>query len=284
MKRTAIQKILYVLFIVSIGLSLIVPIKAAEDAESNKVLYQRFLSYLDLKYINEKIPFLLKTEWDQAGIYAKYTPAKIRVGCWSTAAAQILYYHRLLPHGKVSYQCTEGYKIIENLNSYSFNWDLFVNKIDDHTPTESIEQVAKYSYFVAVVMRKDFGVGGHVGFWHDGFFDSSYFVEMLQENYDCNVKAHIFRDNTFLKDKDEIQKIIKNEIEASRPVIFHFGAGTNGHAVVIDGFSEQKGLFLVHINQGLGGMGNGVYNLFRPMAKNGVDMERRDILTIKPSK
>jgi hypothetical protein len=110
MKRMTIQKILYVLFIVSIGLSLTVPIKGAETVESIEASYQRFLNNLDLKYFDEKVPHLLRTEWDQADIYSKHTPTQVRLGCWSTAIAQILYYHKLSPKGKVNYQCTLGYQ------------------------------------------------------------------------------------------------------------------------------------------------------------------------------
>ena len=37
--------------------------------------------------------YLLKTHWYQDGPFAAFTPNHERVGCWSTAYAQILYSH-----------------------------------------------------------------------------------------------------------------------------------------------------------------------------------------------
>jgi hypothetical protein len=278
MKRATFQKILFVLFILFINLGLTLPINAAETAESIKASYQRFLDNIDVKFFDEKVPYLLKTEWDQSGIYAMHTPTKVRVGCWATAVAQILYYHKLLPQGKVSYQCTEGYKIIENLNSYKFNWDLFVNKINDNTIKESIDQVAKYSYYTAVVMQKDFGIGGHV-------LKGNNFKNLLESHFDCKVNEYQFLEGSFLKERNKIVKIIKEELAAARPVAFFFGNQYDwGHAVVIDGYLEKDNHFLVHINQGLGGSGNGIYKLFDPIIPSYGDMYWRVIMTIKPKK
>src|SRR5436190_1077651 len=47
--------------------------------------------------------FLLRTHWYQDGPFAGLTPNHEHVGCWSTAYAQILFYHRLKPHGHVTY-------------------------------------------------------------------------------------------------------------------------------------------------------------------------------------
>jgi hypothetical protein len=281
MNGSTFQKIIFALLILFINLGLTVPINATETAESIKASYQRFLDNIDVKYFNEKVPYLLKTEWDQAGIYAKYTPTKVRVGCWATAVSQILYYHKLLPKGKVSYQCTDGYMINENLKSYKFDLNSFVNKIEDNTSIESIDQVAMYSYFTAVAMRKDFGTGHHF-LTDDGFTG---IIKVLENHFNCSVKIYQFGENSFLKEKHKIIQVVKDEINNSRPVAFWFGNQYDwGHAVVIDGYLQKGNLFLVHINQGLGGSGNGVYDLFTPIIPSYGDMYWRAILTIKPKK
>jgi hypothetical protein len=281
MKRAIIQKIFFALFILLVNLSLTVPIKAVETAESIEVSYQQFLNNLDSKYLNEKVPFLLKTEWSQAGTYAKYTPTKVRLGCWPTAIAQILFYHKLFPKGKVSYRCSDGYQINENLESYQFNLNSFVNRIEDNTAKESVEQVTKYSYFTAVVMQKDFGTGHHILKGND-FQD---FKNILQAHFKCMVNVYQFYKGSFVVKRNTVIKTIKEEIDAARPVAFWFGNQYDwGHAVVIDGYLEKGNLFLVHINQGLGGSGNGVYDLFSPIIPSYEDMYWREILTINPKK
>jgi stress-induced morphogen len=173
-----------------------------------------------------------------------------------------------------------GIKINENLESYKFNWNLFVDKIESNTSQESIEQVAKYSYFTATVMQKDFGTGHHV--LKNGFQD---YKDILQAHFKCQVNVYQFSDGSFIKEKNAVIKTIKEEINDTRPVAFWFGNQFDwGHAVVIDGYLEKGGQFLVHINQGLGGSGNGVYNLFSPIIPSYGDMYWREILTIRPKK
>lgn len=253
-----------------------VPTNASETAESIAESTSFFINNLNLISGNEEIPYLLKTEWDQAGKYAMYTPAKVRVGCWSTAIAQILCYHKLFPKGIVGYKCTEGYQINENLESYGFDWNQFVNKIDDTTPQTSIDQIAKYSYFVAVVIRKDFGTGSYL-------MNDLTYKNVLEKHFRCIATEYYFKNYLFNKKKTKIIKLIKSEINASRPIMFYFTDWKNvTHAVVIDGYSEKNDLFLVHINQGLGGGGNGNYNLFDSISQLGNDMKFRFLLTIKP--
>lgn len=107
-------------------------------------------------------PFLLKTNWDQWGIYAKYTPENHVLGCWSTAMAQILYYHRLEPSGIVSYTCSKGYVIKDNLSHYFPVWNHFTESINNHSNPETIDAVARYSYLTALAVRKDFGTSRYL--------------------------------------------------------------------------------------------------------------------------
>ncbi|MEI9942696.1 MAG: C10 family peptidase [Chitinophagaceae bacterium] len=91
------------------------------------------------------------------GGFEKYTPDSLRVGCWSTALAQIVYFHQLKPFGHVQYTSRNGYQIKETMDSSQFNFDLFATTIDSTTPEEIVNQLAKYNYYAALVMQKDFG-------------------------------------------------------------------------------------------------------------------------------
>ncbi|WP_350340156.1 C10 family peptidase [Paraflavitalea speifideaquila] len=75
-------------------------------------------------------PYLLKTNWDQYGLYTKYTPNNEVLGCWSTAMAQILYHHRLRPSGLVNYQCSKGFVITDTLDKYALSWTDFSASLD----------------------------------------------------------------------------------------------------------------------------------------------------------
>ena len=105
---------------------------------------------------------LLETNWGQRNEYTRFSPGHNRLGCWSTALAQIAYYHRLRPTGSVSYTSTYGYVTEEDFDSYQFDWSLFTNKITGSTPEEVIDETVRYVYFTAVAVQKDWGTGTYM--------------------------------------------------------------------------------------------------------------------------
>ena len=72
-----------------------------------------FLSGCSLETSGKEKDYLLNTQWDQVDKYAKFCPDNNRAGCWSTAMAQIFYFHRMKPTGEVDYLTTTGYKVKE---------------------------------------------------------------------------------------------------------------------------------------------------------------------------
>jgi hypothetical protein len=228
---------------------------------------------------------LLTTTWGQDGAtkYALYSPGHWRLGCWSTAFAQILYYHRLAPHGSVSYNCTTyGYHISENLNSYSFDWNLFVNSINSGTPQASVQQVAKYSYYASVVIEKDFGTGDYV-LSHLGRANA------LEDHYNCETSlsalgwsfdGHSIHYYTM----SDLEGIVEDELNAGCPVMLHIrntDSDPTYHAVALDGWRTQSGNFQVHVNMGHEGSEDGWYN-FAGTIGDYNDTSYREIVTIRP--
>ena len=65
--------------------------------------------------------------------------------------------------------------------------------------------------------------------------------------------------------------------------MFYFDDGNDfGHAVVIDGYLNKNELFLVHINQGMGGRNDGWYNPFDKIFGIRDDLQTRFLVTLKP--
>ena len=220
--------------------------------------------------------FLLETRWYQYGEFAKFAPDGLRIGCWSTAIAQILYYHRLKPRGKVSYKTSLGYGIDVGLDSHAFNWDLFTNSIDSNTSQASIDEVAKYSYFASVVVGCNFGAGGYVG-------PISRMKSELEAHYNCEVNDYYYTNSSFLVRQKQIKDLVVNEIDHFRPLLLYLHSpGHLTHATVLDGYRIKNNEFWVHINMGWGGMDDGWYNLFKDIRFG--DLRHRKILTIKPLK
>lgn len=234
-----------------------------------------------------KQDYLMDTEWDQMNLYAKFCPDNNRAGCWSTAIAQILYFHRMMPAGKVDYETTTGYKISEDLDSYEFNWDLFVSRIDDKTSEKSVDQVAKYIYYTSLVLEKDFNTGLYKTIMNE-YKDGAYTLNVdnaivnLDSHFNCKAMDYHYTKEELEAYKDDIEKLIKEDIDSSRPIMIYMEAKNNGHAAVIDGYSYVDNKFMVHINQGAGGYGNEWYDFNKPFADELDDMNHRVLITIKP--
>lgn len=237
--------------------------------------------------------YLLKTNWDQWGVYARYTPENHVLGCWSTALAQILYYHQLKPHGSVDYLCSRGYRISDTLSKYSINWKDFETDITQSSSPGHIDAVARFSYLTAVAIRKDFGTSRYLEMVNP--------APQLEKHFDCKAEFYgcftgkspfseaqlmgIAQKESIrhLIEQDSVKIVIRHEIDQKRPVYFHMGNFTTyGHSTVIDGYLEKEGQFFVHINYGSSGFRSGWYDLFKPIDVED-DIKLRAFVTVRPA-
>jgi Peptidase C10 family len=217
---------------------------------------------------------LTKTKWQQMGGFEKCTPDSLRVGCWSTALAQIAYYHQLKPFGLVQYTSRQGYKINETLDSTQFNFNLFVSAIDSSVSTKTREQLAKYSYYAALAVQKDFGT--------DRYMNKLASADLLEKHYRIKAERFISWNKYVPNTLGKLEKTIYNEINNKRPVFLHFANLKDfGHSVVIDGYCYQNGTFMIHTNQGQGGPDDGWYDFYKGIIKED-DNKLRVIYTIQP--
>ncbi|GAB3698958.1 hypothetical protein GCM10027592_24520 [Spirosoma flavus] len=241
--------------------------------------------------VQKNAPFLLKTNWDQFGRYARYVPENHLLGCWSTALAQIFYYHQLRPSGIVHYQCSKGYVIRDTLSKHPFSWDQFAPKIDSTTPAVAQNNIALFSYLTAEAIRKDFGTGHYLELVNP--------VGQIEKHFPCKAEFYVSFTEPIPLSQDQLAaisrqeniqnvvqradvvKLIRREIDAHRPVYFHFGNFTTyGHSTVIDGYQQEGDTLWVHINYGSSGQRSGWYDLFKPIDVAD-DIKLRAFVTIR---
>jgi len=172
--------------------------------------------------------------------------------------AQILTYHKYQPAGEINYESGSGLKINENLDSYKFNWDLFVERLDAKTSIQSIDQIAKYNYYTEIVLEKNFGSVGYITLIEDkSNIDVSKAINNLNKYFKCNAKAYRYMDEEIKLSKDEIVGLIKKDIDKKSPLLLYYKApSAEGCCVVIDGYAEENNKFFAHINTGMDGSNN----------------------------
>lgn len=219
--------------------------------------------------------YLLKTNWGGDSFHPNdYIPDNYTAGCHSMAFAQIFNFHKIKPKREVSYTSSKGYNINENFNNYYPNWERMQNSKSEIYDSLCLDEIQKYIYYVAATVQKDFGTGDYMKAFHK---------KQLEHHYDCKVKESFSIKGLFTS-KRKIAKILQKEIDAGRPVYFHYtNLNGGGHSIVADGYQIINGKLFVHFNFGWGGNHNGWYDPLIPMA-NPDDTKLRIITTIEPVK
>lgn len=214
------------------------------------------------------------THWKQMGGFEAATPDKMRLGCWSTALAQIARFHCLRPYGHVRYTSTKGYIINETFDSSSYDLNQITNQIDSTTPPQQQKALAAYNFAAAVIMEKDFGT--------DNYMHLLASARQLEEHYRLHSSRYISWHGVAPYTSGKLFRIVQEELLAGRPLLLHFAnlAGF-GHAVVIDGYKTEGVKQMVHLNQGQGGPQDGWYEFNGDILAPG-DRKLRVIYTIRP--
>ena len=221
-----------------------------------------------------KDSIFLKTHWQQMGGFERATPDRLPLGCWSTALAQLVYYHRLKPFGHVRYTSSKGYVIDEELDTTKIDLSKLGLKIDSTTTPSGIAALARYNYDAALAVNKDFGT--------DHYMHKLAPAHLLETHYHVKADRYICWHELFPYTTGKLESIIRWEITAKRPLFLHFANLKDfGHSVVIDGYKSEGNSFMVHLNQGQGGPQDGWYNFEHDLLKKN-DRNLRVIYTIKP--
>ena len=196
------------------------------------------------------------------------------VGCWGTALAQIAYYHELQAVGELAYTCSNGYDIQENLSAHHFDFSAFAAQIDSTSSKKTVDELARYNYYAAAILQKDFGTGGYMNLLAP--------ASLIETHYPVRAKRYVSFRQSFPYRSAKLEKVIVNELNANRPLFLHF-ANLNdfGHSVVIDAYCYDAKGFKIHINNGQGGEGDGWY-AFEKGILRADDTKLRVIYTVAP--
>lgn len=233
--------------------------------------YQRELEYLQSHpqvavrqnaKVSTSVTPLVTSNWNQSAPYNNMCPTYVKsgatyravTGCVATAMAQIMYYHRWPAQGtgSVSYNYAVGgqssQNLTANLSQSLYDWD---NMLDDYI-SPGIATVHQNA--VALLMR-----------------DVGYSVEMMYNDGSSGAYSENVPDalkNHFGYDQDTRiiyrqyfgitgwEQILRDELDAHRPIYYSGSTSGGGHAFVVDGYNSD-GYF--HINWGWGGMSDGYF-------------------------
>ena len=215
---------------------------------------------------------LLRTSWGQRWSFAQFAPLARassasglheRLGCCSTALAQVMYFHRACPTGSVKYT-TAGYAA----TSMDFDaaakseglctWSEFgaARTPPNSSVAPSTAAIARYSYASALIVEKEWGTGSYEYKRH---VDRAH---AASQHFLLPIVIHNVTDNATLA---EALVVIATEIAAKRPLIMmisSFPSLTTGlrhdHWIVIDGYEASNSS--VHLVFGHSGFDDGWFS------------------------
>jgi hypothetical protein len=210
--------------------------------------------------------YLLKTAWGGSTPFNAFAPGGDTLGCHADAFAQILYFHRLAPHGRVSYKCRNGAVISEDFSGYQPQWGHFA-LTKDSNDAGAIRETARFMYDVAVVVRKDFGTDQYVDYPGDAH------KKAIESHFDCTLASYTNEVTSgveaALRRGVDMYALLKAEIDAGRPAGLYYTYGeADGHAVVVDGYTVQETRTYFHVNFGWLGRSDGWYSLAEDLPKS----------------
>jgi hypothetical protein len=197
---------------------------------------------------------LMLTRWNQAPYYNDLCPGGSVTGCVATAMAQIMKYwnYPATGSGFHSYNHETYGTLSSNFGGTTFQWSSMPNEVNG-----SNNAVATLMYSVGVSV--DMGYSPEVS--------GAYVINAQSPVQNCSEYAL----KTYFGYKSSLQGVqrvnytqsqwltmLKNELNARRPVLYAgFGSG-GGHCFVADGFDTND---FIHFNWGWGGAYDGYFQI-----------------------
>lgn len=210
-------------------------IKAAPGLQNPVSMTERRRMARRAAQSNERI-LLATPQWRQEAPFNKHIPGNALTGCVGTAMAMIMKYHEFPERGTGSF----------NAVNFDVAYDWANMRMDSYRSGYSeaeAEAVSTLIYHAAASIGTQFGYSG----------SSAYEVKVPAAlvnyfGYDPGVS---YKKRSETPTQAEFDRLVENEIRASRPVLYCGQDVTAGHAFVVDGYDPLSGM--IHVNWGWGG-------------------------------
>lgn len=201
---------------------------------------------------------LVTTKWNQDAPFNNFAPEytddnnntqRCATGCAATAMAQIMKFHNWpeLGVGHYSYEHQSFGTISSNFSEHVYDW---TNMIDRYNNGEYSSEQAD----AVALLMKDCGVSLNMNYGPvSGASIYSYYPAF--KNYFRYSSRTVNRSGC---ETAEFTKIITDELQEGRPIIYCGTGEDGGHAFVVDGYDTN---YFLHVNWGWGGYSDGYFDM-----------------------
>lgn len=201
---------------------------------------------------------LVTTKWNQDAPFNNFAPEytddnnntqRCATGCAATAMAQIMKFHNWPEQGvgHYSYEHQSFGTISSNFSEHVYDW---TNMIDRYNNGEYSNMQAD----AVALLMKDCGVSLNMNYGPvSGASIYSYYPAF--KNYFRYSSRTVNRSGC---ETAEFTKIITDELQEGRPIIYCGTGEDGGHAFVVDGYDTN---YFLHVNWGWGGYSDGYFDM-----------------------
>jgi len=198
---------------------------------------------------------LIPANWDQGWSWNQYCPSDpagpgdhVWAGCVAVSMAQVMKYWNYpdVGVGSHSYFHSDYGTLSADFGATEYNFSSMAN----NSPTTASKTLL---YHCGVAVEMDYGPDGS-GAYVGTSYPNATLALRIYFSYDSNLEFVEKMDY----DDAEWDAILRDELDASRPVVYRGASGESGHAWNIDGY---QGSDYFHCNWGWSGYYNGYYYL-----------------------
>lgn len=201
---------------------------------------------------------LVTTKWNQDAPFNNFAPEytddnnntqRCATGCAATAMAQIMKFHNWPEQGvgHYSYEHQSFGTISSNFSEHVYDWS---NMIDRYNNGEYSNVQAD----AVALLMKDCGVSLNMNYGPVSGA-SIYSYSPAFKNYFRYSSRTVNRSGC---ETAEFTKIITDELQEGRPIIYCGTGEDGGHAFVVDGYDTN---YFLHVNWGWGGYSDGYFDM-----------------------
>jgi hypothetical protein len=212
---------------------------------------------------------LMTTTWSQSPYYNDLCPQaslfseKAVTGCVATAMAQVMKYHNYPKQGRGIHTYYHSKNTVTygnlsaNFGATTYDWSNMPDALSASSSATNINAVATLMLHCGIGVDMNYGPGGSGAYViEDKSYGSSCSEYALKEffGYDESTVRGVEREGMTT---NEWIILLKNELDANRPILFAGFGGDSGHAFVADGYDNNN---YFHMNWGWGGIADGYFH------------------------
>ena len=200
---------------------------------------------------------MLTTSWNQSPYYNNFCPTGTPAGCTAIAVAQVMKYwnYPTIGTGSHSYACGTYGTQSANFGATTYNWTNMPNRLSSSSSSAQVNAVATLCYHVGVSMNMDYAPDGSAAPLLGGA--SSYSAQTALVNffgYRSTLQG-VYKNS--YSDAQWVQ-LLKDELDAGRPIPYAGFDPTAGHAFVFHGYNSSNQFY---VNWGWGGSYDGYFSM-----------------------